>query len=146
MRRLLRTLRPTRRAEPDQLGARTERARRGAAGEDAALAHYRRRGFRLVARRLATRQAEIDLLVRKRRLFVALEVKARSHPRPEAAFDPGQLLRIAEALRQLAPKLRPRPVALRVDAVAVRLGATGEPVEILPFTGTVQSLGPSRSS
>lgn len=120
-------------------------ARRGAAGEDAALAHYLKAGFRLVARRLATRHAEIDLLLRRRRLYVALEVKARSHPRPEAAFDPDQLARVGEALRSLTPSLRPRPRGLRVDAVAVRLGATGEPVEILPFTGTVQSLGPSRS-
>ena len=73
------------------------RARRetGRRGEAAAAAFLTRLGFRIVARNLRTRHGEMDLLVRRRRLYVAVEVKARrGHPAPEQAVTAAQLARL----------------------------------------------------
>jgi putative endonuclease len=95
----------------------------GAAGEDAAAAHLRRLGFRVVARNLRTADAEIDLLVRRRRLWIAVEVKTRWRgAAPERAVGADQHGRLRRALLRLAPLLRPRPRELRVDVVAVVAG------------------------
>src|SRR5215510_2847064 len=88
----------------------------GARGEDLAAAHLRSKGFRVLARNLRTVHGEIDLLVRRRRLYAAVEVKARAdHPAPERCVDGERLDRMAGALLGLAPGLRPRPRALRLD-------------------------------
>src|SRR5262249_56822193 len=95
-------------------------AHSGARGEDLAAAYLRRKGFRVLARNLRTVHGEIDLLVRRRRLYAAVEVKARAdHPAPERLVDAGRLDRMARALLALAPELRPRPRALRLDVIAV---------------------------
>jgi putative endonuclease len=107
----------------------------GARGERLAAAHLQDLGYRLEARNLRTRLGEIDLLVRRRRIWVAVEVKTRTdHAAPERCVADEQLARIGRALRALAPGLRPRPRALRVDLVAVRLGGAGTP-EIRHFPG-----------
>ena len=92
-------------------------------------------GFKIVARNLRTRHGEVDLLVRRRRLWVAVEVKTRSgHPAPEQAVSAEQLSRLERALVQLAPQLRPTPRRLRVDVVAVRWRASA-PAEVRHFPG-----------
>lgn len=96
-------------------------ARSGAAGEALAAAGLRRAGYRVVARNLRTAHGEIDLLVRRGRRWIAVEVKARrDHPAPERCVRPEQLDRLERALRALAPRLRPRPAELWIDAVSVR--------------------------
>jgi len=108
----------------------------GQSGEALAASHLRTAGFRIVARNLRTIDAEIDLLVRRRRLWIAVEVKTRrSHPAPERAVTPRQLERLQRALARLAPSLRPRPRLLRVDVVAVRVSANADP-EISHFEGS----------
>lgn len=109
------------------------RASSGRAGEDLAAALLRRLGYRIAARNLRTVFGEIDLLVRKRSTWVAVEVKARAlHPAPERLVDPERLSRLARNLRALAPTLRPRPKQLRIDVVAVRWRPP-EPPEVLHF-------------
>lgn len=110
-------------------------AERGRLGEQLAGEWLRRAGFRVVAANLRTRRGEIDLLVRRRRLYVAVEVKARrNHPAPELLVDDARIERLASALQRLAPLLRPAPRELRVDVVAVRwLEET--PPEIRHFPG-----------
>jgi len=108
---------------------------RGRAGERAAARYLRAAGYRIVERNLRTRSAEIDLLVRRGRLWVAVEVKTRSlHPAPELLVDPATVLRLQRALRALAPTLSPRPRRLRVDIVAVRCPA-GAAQEFRHFPG-----------
>ena len=76
----------------------------------------------------------IDLLCRRGRLYVAVEVKARSRlAAPERTVTAAQRERLHRALRSLAAVLSPRPRTLRVDVVAVRLGS---PTEIRWFQGT----------
>ena len=49
-------------------------ARTGTAGEALAAAGLARAGYRVVARNLRTEHGEIDLLVRRRRTWIAVEV------------------------------------------------------------------------
>jgi putative endonuclease len=100
---------------------RSPEARSGGAGEALAAQWLVDRGFRLEARNLRTRHGEIDLLLQRRRTWIAVEVKARrDHPAPERTVDAERLDRLQRALLALAPHLRPRPRLLRIDVVAVR--------------------------
>ncbi len=53
------------------------RRRLGAEGEERAAAHLRRRGYRIVARNARADGVEIDLVVRRGRTLVFVEVKTR---------------------------------------------------------------------
>ena len=109
-------------------------ARTGTAGEALAAAGLARAGYRVVARNLRTEHGEIDLLVRRRRTWIAVEVKSRrDHPAPERTVTAAQLDRITAALRLLSPRLKPRPTALRIDVVSVRWTNAG--AELLHFPG-----------
>ncbi len=109
------------------------RPARGRAGEDAALAVYRRRGFRLLARNWRCALGEIDLVVQRSGLLVVCEVKARSG----SAFGGGyeavtwskrrKLRQLAEAF--LASE-RPEHATLRFDVASVWLGRGDPDVEI----------------
>jgi putative endonuclease len=107
----------------------------GTLGERLAAGHLRGLGFRIEATRLRTVHGEIDLLVRRRAHWVAVEVKCRrGHGAPEHTIGPVQLDRIGRAARSLLPHLRPRPRSLRVDAVAVCLRPDGS-AEVRHFPG-----------
>ena len=108
---------------------------RGRHGEELVAREYGRRGYRVVARRLRTQLAEIDLVVRSGRDYVAVEVKTRCHDlSPEQAVAEADTLRLARALLRLSPVLDPRPRRLRVDVASVRL--TGNSVdELRLFSG-----------
>lgn len=109
--------------------------RSGRDGEAVAAEWLRRRGHRVAARNLRTVHGEIDLLVRRRRTWIAVEVKARAdHPAPERHVDADKLDRLARALVALAPTLRPAPRALRIDAVAIRWQGDGS-AEVRHFAG-----------
>jgi putative endonuclease len=53
------------------------RASFGKAGERLALVHYRLRGYRLLGRRVRTEAGEVDLVLRRGRTLVVVEVKRR---------------------------------------------------------------------
>jgi sugar transferase (PEP-CTERM system associated) len=117
--------------------------RSGAAGEQLAALHLRRCGLRIAATNVRTAHGEIDLLARRRRTWVAVEVKARAdHPAPERTVDTQRLDRLERCLRALAPVLLPRPRALRIDIVAVRWTCTG--AEVLHFPAVRSVAGPAR--
>src|SRR5262245_25864373 len=107
-------------------------SRSGATAEALAANALVAAGYRIEGRNVRTRHGEIDLLVRRGRVWIAVEVKARSnHPAPERCVEPAQLDRIEQALRALAPTLRPRPRVLRIDVVSVRWSRSGP--ELLHF-------------
>lgn len=116
--------------------------RSGQAGEDLAVAWLVAHGYQIAARNLRTRHAEIDVLARVGRTWIAVEVKARAeHPAPERCIAPDQLERLARALASLAPGLRPRPRELRIDAIAIRWSA-GHP-DLLHLPGLRRVAGPN---
>ncbi len=103
-----------------ETSSRSSGARLGLLGEEAAARFFVGRGFSIAARNLKNIHGEIDLLLRKGRLYVAVEVKTRAcHPAPERLVEKAQLSRLERALLALAPHLRPRPRSLRIDVVAV---------------------------
>ncbi|MCB9879512.1 MAG: YraN family protein [Planctomycetes bacterium] len=111
----------------------------GSLGESFACRALLAAGYRVVASNLRTRAGEIDLLCRRRRTWIAVEVKARrDHPAPERCVTAEQLDRIERSLLSLAAGLRPRPRELRIDVVAVHWastapGAPPTPEKILHF-------------
>jgi putative endonuclease len=100
------------------------RRRLGALGEQLALEHLERLGWKLVERNYRTRAGEIDLIVHDDKTVVFVEVKtasARAGVRPFERLDALKRRRVrwiaAAWLRER--RNRPRFDALRFDAVAV---------------------------
>ena len=99
----------------------------GALGEQRALEHYERLGFRLVERNWRERSGEIDLVLSDGEVTVFVEVKTRRR----GGLDP--VLAITRAKRRRMRSLaaawlrahprHPRTRTLRIDAVAVVLDA-----------------------
>jgi putative endonuclease len=106
----------------DDANAGSGAASLGRRGEDAALDVYRRHGFRLVARNWRCRLGEIDLVVRRGRLLVFCEVKARTAVAVGAGYEAmtwskrRRLRRLAEVFLQRASE---RPAAVRFDVASV---------------------------
>ena len=67
----------------------------GQFAETIAVWYLRVRGYRVLARRFRCRAGEIDIVARRRRLLVFVEVKARRHL--AAALRPRQAARITRA-------------------------------------------------
>ena len=69
----------------------------GRAGEELALRHYRRRGFRCIDRNWRRSDGELDLVLRRGRTVVIAEVKYRrtsEYGTPAEAVDRAKQLRI----------------------------------------------------
>jgi putative endonuclease len=110
------------------------RQRLGAAGEDAAAEHLRRRGWRLIARNARTRYGELDLIALDGTTLVFTEVKTlRSGPASRSieaimAIGPRkqrQVRRLARAWLAEAD-LPLRYSEIRFDAIGVAIGS-GQP-------------------
>jgi putative endonuclease len=116
-------------ASPDGGRPVADRATLGRTGEDAALDHYRRRGFELVARNWRCRVGELDLVVRRGGLVVFCEVKARRGSAFGGPFDAvdhrkqRKLRSVAHAFLALGPE----PAAVRFDVASVTLDRSGRP-------------------
>jgi len=105
------------------------RHRLGRAGEDLALRHLERRGYRLVARNHRTRFGEIDLIVADGETLVFCEVKSRrlgSGSPWDALGAPKQqqVRQMALAYLSETPD-RPARQELRFDAVGVIFDGRG---------------------
>lgn len=78
--------------------ARQAAERRGRFAETLAAWRLRLAGFRIIARRVKFAGGEIDLVARRRRLLIFVEVKSRaSLAEAAAAIEPRQRLRISRA-------------------------------------------------
>ena len=107
-----------------QTEAKRAAERRGHAAEAKALWWLRLKGYRLVARRFRSPAGEIDLIVRRGRTLVFVEVKAREGAAEAAeaigARQQQRILRTAEAFLQRRPELA--ALDQRFDAVFVAPG------------------------
>lgn len=112
----------------------------GRAGEQLALDHLLRLGYRLVARNHRTRFGELDLVVADARTLVFVEVKTRRARTPGRAWEGlhdskrAQVRRMALAfLAEVAE--RPRCRDVRFDAVGVTIDPHGRLVALEHLEG-----------
>ncbi len=97
----------------------------GAEGEGTAAAWYEARGYAVVARNWRCRDGELDLVVRKGRELVFVEVKARSSTRfgvPAEAVTRSKQRRIRGLAARYLQETGSRAAALRFDVVAILAG------------------------
>jgi putative endonuclease len=115
------------------------RHRLGRVGEELAVAHLERRGFRLLARNYRTRWGELDLVAHDDERFVFCEVKTRRLG-SSTPFDglrgaqQRRIRRMAAAWLQ-EQSSRPRLPELRFDAIGVTIDAVGRLVSIEHLEG-----------
>ena len=99
-------------------------------GEDVAAGWYRDRGYSLVARNWRCPFGEIDLIVRRRRLLVVVEVKARrseTYGPAAAAVGPAKQQRLRRLAAEWLATSGIRGVDVRFDVVAV----TGTDIDVI---------------
>jgi putative endonuclease len=108
----------------------------GHSGEDLALAHLERLGYRLVARNHRTRWGEIDLIVCDGVTLVFVEVKTRrSSGSGRGPWEALHERKRAQVRRMAAAYLadvddRPRAAELRFDAIGVVIDPQGRLVRL----------------
>ena len=112
------------------------RAHLGRLGEDLALEHLERLGYRLVARNHRTRYGELDLIVSDETTIVFVEVKARRIGASAGSAVESVPPRKQRQVRGIAAAWlaessdRPRSRELRFDVVAVTVDASGALVRL----------------
>jgi putative endonuclease len=110
-----------------------ERKEAGSEGEDAALAHLKRSGLKLIARNYRCKAGEIDLIMLDGKTLVLIEVRFRGTPDfggPAASVTRRKQRRIITAARHLLltqADLRRYPV--RFDVIGASPGLRGLQIE-----------------
>jgi putative endonuclease len=103
---------------------RTSTTERGRAAERRAAWHYRLRGYRILARNARAGGVELDLIVRRGRRIVFVEVKQKSGPRygdPLEAVGAWKQERLRRGIAAwLAAHREARGLDVEVEIVAVR--------------------------
>jgi putative endonuclease len=98
--------------------------RRGRFGEALAALWLNLHGWSIVARRVRTPVGEIDLVARRRRTTLFVEVKTRATRADLAlAIDEYRLSRVASAASMLAPRYARPGDDIRVDVILLAPGA-----------------------
>lgn len=101
----------------------TDRRALGRAGEALAARHLEARGFRIVARNIHLRHAELDLVALDRGTLVFVEVRLRRSARfgsAEESVDARKQARLAHAAQELLARGQlPRHAGVRFDVVAI---------------------------
>ncbi len=100
---------------------------RGERGEDLAESHLVRHGYRIRERSLRVGRAQVDLVVEKEGLLVAVEVKLRSTDAfgpPESFVDEGQQHRIRAAIEEYLHQIDWLG-EVRFDVIAIERTAGG---------------------
>ena len=106
----------------------SERRRLGAAGEAYAAVHLERRGYRIIDRNVRAGGVEIDLVARRARQIVFVEVKTRRgrrHGAPEEAVDARKRARLVRGAAAWLRSHDVRPKRVRFDVIAVDVAPDG---------------------
>jgi putative endonuclease len=103
---------------------RAERERRGRRGEWLAAWYLRLKGWRILARRVKTPRGEVDLVARRGRTVVFVEVKWRERASELGyAIDEYRLRRVAAAAEAVAPRFTRAGDDQRIDVLLLAPGA-----------------------
>lgn len=100
----------------------------GQTGEAIALAHLRRKGYKILETGFRFFRGEIDIIARDRETLVFIEVKMRTGSRfgrPEEAVTAGKQQQIRKVAEGYLFKHRLWHVACRFDVVAIRPDGRG---------------------
>ena len=117
------------------------RTRFGSAGEDLAAVYLERKGYRILDRNARTRVGELDLVCRRGRLLIFVEVKTRTsaafgHPEESVTrAKQRHLIHAAHAYIASHPAFRTAPFQIDVIAITQRFGAEPEIVHIPSAVG-----------
>ncbi len=97
---------------------RAEAEARGRRGETLAAWFLRAKGWMILARRVKTPLGEVDLIARRGRTVIFVEVKWRARAADLAlAIDERRLIRVARAAEVLAARYARPDDTLRIDAL-----------------------------
>ncbi len=92
--------------------------RRGRWGETIAALYLQLLGWRIVAKRVRTYAGEVDLIARRGRTTLFIEVKTRATSAElDLAIDRHRLSRVASAATMLAPRFARPGDDLRIDVI-----------------------------
>lgn len=92
--------------------------RRGRLGETAAAWWLRLHGWRIVAKRVKTRFGEVDLIARRGRTVLFVEVKTRADDAGlDLAIDRHRLSRVAAAANMLSARYATNGEDIRIDVI-----------------------------
>jgi putative endonuclease len=92
--------------------------RRGRLGESLAALWLNLQGWSIIARRVRTAAGEVDLVARRGRTTLFVEVKTRAtRPELDLAIDEHRLSRVAAAASILAPRFVRAGDDLRIDVI-----------------------------
>lgn len=100
------------------MNQRAKREAQGRRGEALAAWYLRLTGWRILARRLKTPRGEIDLIARRGRTVIFVEVKWRSSAELlDEAVDPYRLRRVAAAVEAVAHRHARPGDLVRIDVL-----------------------------
>ena len=91
-------------------------------GEELAARHLRRKGYKIIARNVRTRQGEIDIVAKHKGVLVFAEVKTRKSKRyghPKLALTPAKQRQISKAALAYLKKHDAMQRPARFDVVTV---------------------------
>lgn len=94
----------------------------GSAGENAAARYYRWRGYSIQARNLRSREGEIDLVARRGRKIIFVEVKTRQQigsGQPYEAVDRDKQLQIVHLAQRFLSTSRLKDLEIHFDVMSI---------------------------
>lgn len=103
----------------------------GAQGEHLAAAYLQKQGYTLITANWRCQHGEIDLVMQQGEMLVFVEVKTRRSAITAPAFDnitPRKRARLVAAVHAYLAAHPPEDAPWRIDAVAVALPRTGQPL------------------
>ena len=99
-----------------------EHLKTGEWGEDQAARFLKRKGFKILGRRVRMDRDELDIVARHEKVLVFVEVKTRKNEefgRAVSAVNSGKRARLSRAAFHYLRKLREKPGFFRFDVVEV---------------------------
>lgn len=108
--------------------------RTGRHGEELAVRHLRRKGYKIIERNFRTRRGEIDIIARHRGVLVFIEVKARKSMRygdPKFAVTKDKQRKISMVALEYLKQHDGLQTRARFDVVTVQSSEDAPKIEVI---------------